>query len=119
MKSHYDMTAGEFIEYMHIKSEDVYYNLPNMPDYIETHVIYPSNRAAARVLFYEKGNKKNRISTYLDTINALGCMGRPYFELYPNDDNDCTRYYVDKQEQMYKDVIRLIDSRRKNNANET
>lgn len=114
MKNYYDMSFNEFDNYMITHQfADAHYTLPNMPDDIEVHVIYPSCRAHARVVFYEKGNKKNRISTYLDTIDALGIMGRPYFELYPNHDNDCTRYYIDEQEQMYKDVIELIQSRRK------
>ena len=79
-------------------SENAFYSIPNdLPRWIQVKVIYPFGGAAARVVFIDKENSKNIISTYLDVNNALGYMSAPYFEIHPSrTDNDTERFLTNQ-----------------------
>lgn len=59
--------------------------------------------------------KENHISVYCDVLSRLGYMVDdagdpiPYFEIYPNENGDCSRYLFDETEQMMKDIERLLN----------
>ena len=66
----------------------------------EVKIIPPTQGAMIRFVVF-KGEK--RVSVYLDTMDRLGCMGRPYFEIYPYED-DVKRYLLDETEEMMNDI---------------
>jgi hypothetical protein len=75
-------------------------------------VIYPFGMVVARVVFFERANPQNKVSTYLDAFGSLGAVRKPYFELYPNLEGDTTRYMLDAEAQMYSDVLAILETRR-------
>ena len=94
-------------------SKNAYYIIPNnIPDWAEVRVIYPSVNAAARVVFHHKSTGKRLLSTYLDTIDYLDYVGEPYFELYPDEENDCSRYVLTEQDMMWGHILKLLNDRK-------
>lgn len=92
---------------------DVSFDIPQMPKWIRIKVYWPFGGAFARAMFYEAGVKENYISAYLDVTDELGYMQKPYFEIYPNMDGDCSRFLMDEQDRMYAEIVKTLASRRK------
>lgn len=68
--------------------------------------ILPNVQASNRWLF-KKGGKK--ISVYLDKYNSLGNHGgTPYFELYPNSENDVSRYKENESKAMLEEINSIL-----------
>lgn len=98
-------------------SQNYSYTIPNtFPDWVIVRVIYPFGRCAARVTFTDKENELNRVSTYLDVADQLGCMDRPYFEIYPAIGGDTERFWPNQQDLMYLAVIASLEDQRRNRA---
>lgn len=96
-------------------SKGISYTIPIIPEWVKIEVIYPFGGAAARVVFTDKTDEKNSVSTYLDVADRLGYMGmRPYFEIHPDMDGDCTRFYISEQDEMYAAVIAVLEKNRNN-----
>lgn len=77
----------------------------------EVKIIPPFGGAFARFTIDYKGN---HISVYCDVLSRLGYMvddnGEPipYFEIYPNENGDCSRYYFDEVDAMMHEIDRLL-----------
>lgn len=68
--------------------------------------ILPNVQASNRWLF-KKGDKE--ISVFLDKYNSLGNHGgAPYFELYPNIENDISRYKESESEAMLEEINTIL-----------
>lgn len=65
----------------------------------------PVAGAVARFLIMK--DNKQICSIYLDWYDRLGCVGAPYYELYPNEDDDTNRYLLDNVGEMMEDIDRL------------
>lgn len=61
--------------------------------------------AMARIVLW-KGDQ--RLSIYFDTLDRLGFVGQPYYELYPNLDGDTSRYLVGEEDQMAAEIARIF-----------
>ena len=71
----------------------------------EVKIIPPFGGAFARFTIDYNGN---HISVYYDALSRLGYMPQPYFEIYPNDNGDCSRYYANETGEMMEDIDRLL-----------
>lgn len=110
MKPNYNTPHYE-VEHI-MRNVDKEYNLVPLPDWICAKVIYPYGMAVARVVFYERSNTNNWVSTYLDAIDQLGYVGAPYFELYPNEDGDTERFRMHEEPDLYRRVIEILSRKR-------
>jgi hypothetical protein len=54
------------------------------------------------------------VSVYLDCLDRLGCMGKPYYEVYPVE-NDVFRCGIDETDELMKAIQKSIDSQEKSN----
>lgn len=72
----------------------------------KVYIIPPFGGAIARFLIEYK-NKT--ISVYFDYYDRLGIMKQPYYEIYPNEDGDCSRYFVDEVDKMMEHIERLLE----------
>lgn len=64
--------------------------------------------AGAVVRFRIKSKGKD-ISIYLDCYDTLGCVGQPYWEIYPHN-NDTYRCYLNETEELLKEIQFAIDN---------
>lgn len=62
----------------------------------EVKVIPPFGGAVVRFLVNYKGNQ---VSVYLDCYEMLGCMGQPYWEMYPYEE-DVKRFYLNETDEL-------------------
>lgn len=62
-------------------------------------VFPPFYGAIARFAVFDI-TKTKWISVYLDFMNRLGFMNKPYYEIYPNKDGGCSRFFLDETEKM-------------------
>lgn len=87
-----------------------------MPAWVGVRVPFPFGGAAARVVFYERANPDNYVSSYLDVNDELGCMDcKPYFEIYPDESGDTFRFWATEQEKMYPVIVKALAERRRAN----
>lgn len=77
------------------------------PSDCKVKVIPPFAGAMARFLVCKNGKQ---VSVYLDCHDALGFMNNtPYYEIHPNLEGDCSRFYLDETEQMMKEIIEVLN----------
>lgn len=70
-------------------------------------VIPPFGGAIARFLVC-KNNKE--VSVYLDFYDALGFMNEtPYYEIHPNKEGDCSRFFLNETEQMIQEITEVLN----------
>ena len=48
------------------------------------------------------------ISVYLDCYDLLGCMGAPYWEIYPNAQGDTERVLMDETDELIAAIERAL-----------
>jgi len=71
-------------------------------------VIPPFGGALARfIVVTECGN----VSVYLDGYDQLGCMGKPYWEIYPGSDEDGNpdRFQMNETKELIDGIRKTID----------
>ena len=75
---------------------DISTTLPyiSFPPEWEVKILPPMGGAMARFLVRAPWTDGRTVSVYLDTHDRLGWVGQPYWEIYPNVDDDCTRYLL-------------------------
>jgi len=49
-----------------------------------------------------------RISVYLDVEDNLGCVGKPYWEIYPNDDGDTSRFLMEETDELLAGIASAL-----------
>ena len=64
--------------------------------------------AGAMIRFTVKYKEKH-CSIYLDCYSRLGCVDEPYWEVYDSDSHDCTRFLLEKHEDMMKFVEECLE----------
>lgn len=68
-------------------------------------VIPPFAGAVARLLIQ---TQKAEVSVYLDWFDKLGFVGEPYWELYPNEGGETSRYLLDETDELMKEIKELL-----------
>ena len=71
-------------------------------------VIPPFGGAIARVMIVKKGNPEKHVSVYLDCYDALGCMGEPYWEMYPYE-GDTYRALLNNTDDLIEKITEVLD----------
>lgn len=86
-------------------------NLPylSFPADCEVNIIPPSGGALVRFLIRLKANPEKTISVYFDQFSRLGCMDEPYWEMYPNKDDNTSRYYQGGEEELMAEIIDTLN----------
>lgn len=86
-------------------------NLPylSFPAECEVMLIPPFGGALMRFLIRLKAAPDKTISVYFDQFSRLGCMDKPYWEMYPNKDDDCSRYYQGEEEGLMAEIIDTLN----------
>lgn len=69
--------------------------------------IPPFAGAVARLIVAHKNSPENSISIYFDAYDKLGCMGEPYWEIYPHE-NDTIRFRLTETDEMVKFVNKML-----------
>jgi hypothetical protein len=104
----YDATRWQVVAAMREASLGVHYTIPKLPAWVGARVLWPFGGAAARVAFFVRETPEIGVSTYLDVVDALGVMGKPYFEIYPAEDGDTARFLPEEEAEMYAAVVRSL-----------
>lgn len=52
---------------------------------------------------------KERVSIYFDGYNNLGYFGQPYWEIYPNCENDNERFLLGEEKEMFEEIEKALD----------
>jgi len=81
----------------------------------EVAVIPPYAGAVARFLVRETANPKSRVSVYLDWFDKLGCVGKPYWEVYPID-GDVQRCLLNEVDDLVQIISRSLEEQLPNPA---
>jgi len=71
-------------------------------------IIPPLAGAVAR--FHVEKDGKHLCSVYLDWYDKLGCVGEPYYELCPFE-NDTKRYLLNETEELINDIRELYQAK--------
>jgi hypothetical protein len=69
------------------------------PQGYEVKIIPPFAGAVARFYVGKPGTAK-WVSVYLDWFDRLGCVGQPYWELYPNQEGDTERFLLQETAEL-------------------
>ena len=51
----------------------------------------------------------DRVSVYLDCYEQLGCMGEPYWEIYPNSAGTNERFVLGHEKEMIKSINKVLE----------
>lgn len=77
------------------------------PDNLKVKVIPPFMGAVIRFLVSDL-EEKVRVSVYLDCYDAIGCYGKPYWEICPIN-RDIFRYDIADTKNLIKGILRSIE----------
>ncbi len=72
-------------------------------------VIPPFGGAVVR--FHVRNKRGMTVSVYLDCYDTLGCYGAPYWEIFPGDGNDVSRYAMEDVAGLIKGISRALRGR--------
>ena len=76
--------------------------------------IPPFAGVVIRYLFTDKLTKKGRVSVYFDCEDKLGCMKKPYYEIYlVGAKKQPKRFLVGEEKKMIKAIQRLLKTEQK------
>jgi hypothetical protein len=98
------MECGKHFEWQKWVDEIPYLQLPN---HLKIKPIPPLNSAVVRFLVTDR-NEKHSVSVYLDCYDELGIMGKPYWEIYPNEEGDTTRFWLDETKDLVEEIDKTI-----------
>lgn len=73
-------------------------------------IIPPCRGAMVRFIAKQNGAE---VSVYLDTLDRLGYVRRPYWEIYPNTEGDCSRFFLGEEKEMLKEIQLSLDLQNK------
>ncbi len=72
----------------------------------DVRIIPPFGGAVARFKVEYNGKW---ISCYLDCYDELGYFGRPYWEIYPWEDDDVFRCPMEDTERLMKEITKMLE----------
>lgn len=83
----------------------------NFPNNWNIKIIPPFAGASIRfIVRQDKGN----VSIYLDCYDRLGYFGSPYWEIYPNEEDDNQRFDILDTENLLKYIQQSLDKQNEN-----
>lgn len=83
-----------------------------VPDWADIIMVPPFGGVALRFLAVKKNAPRlsEWVSVYLDLTDALGSMGRPYWEIYPNSKGDNERFGLHEINLLWKAIKKSLDA---------
>jgi len=82
--------------------------LIEFPEGWKVKIIPPFGGAMGRFRVYNSDESLS-VSVYMDCYDCLGCMdGRPYWEMYPNKEDDCSRFFMGEESEMIQEIKRTF-----------
>lgn len=81
--------------------------IPLKPDWI-FRPVPPFGVGVVRFGVRHKDHDKSHVSIYLDCYDQAGCVGQPYWEIYPID-GDCARYMMNEVDDLVKGIQQSLD----------
>lgn len=85
----------------------------NFPEDWNVQIIPPFGGAVVRFVVTRDDTPGKSISVYLDCYSRLGAMDRPYWEIYPNHQDDTNRYFMEETDELIYGIDRALGNRRK------
>lgn len=84
-----------------------YYKIPNLKfkSEWEVRIIPPFGGALVRFMIFQGDNW---VSVYLDVNDSLGCVGEPYWEVYPYEE-DVQRVLINNTDELMKAIQESLD----------
>lgn len=82
----------------------------SFPPTWEVSIIPQYPYAEIRFLVRKRGGKNAGISVYFDATDSLGCMGQPYWEMYPYCDGDTRRFLLGEEKQLLNAIRYALKS---------
>ena len=70
----------------------------------EVKSIPPLYGAVIRYFIRHSKNHKAHVSVYLDCYSMLGCMDKPYWEIYPDTEDDCGRFCMEDTKGLLQGI---------------
>lgn len=82
----------------------------NFPKTWEVKITSPYPYAEVRFIVRKRGSLNLGVSVYLDTNDALGSMGQPYWEIYPYCDGDTRRFLLGEEDKLLRAIKIALQS---------
>ena len=70
-------------------------------------IIPPFSGATVRFLINKTGDCSSYVSVYLDCWDILGCVGKPYWEVYPVD-GDVERCFIHETDELISIISKAL-----------
>ena len=88
-----------------------YDKIPHVPfnEKWDVRAVPPFGGAIVR---YKVQHNGHEISIYLDAYDALGCVGEPYWEIYPNLHGDTLRFLMNETKEMVKELAEIMSEKK-------
>jgi len=80
----------------------------NFPSNWHVKMQMPFTFAAARFLASPNTTGEPFVSVYFDPFDKLGYFGRPYWEVYPNENGGNVRFAAGDEDEMVKEINRIF-----------
>ena len=98
----YDLTYRE-VEERYRKHNNTA-GLIEFPEGWKVKIIPPFGGAMGRFRVYNS-DESISVSVYMDFYDCLGYMGgKPYWEMYPNKEDDCSRFSMGEESEMIQEI---------------
>lgn len=106
MNNDFDLTCTRYA-LEQAEGWDNFTNLPHfaIPPGVQVQMMPPIGGALIRLCLW-KGPQ--RLSIYFDTLDRLGSVGQPYYEIYPNLDRDISRFIIGEEDRMSEEIARIF-----------
>lgn len=75
----------------------------------EVKAIPPFGGAIIRYVIRHENSIENNVSIYLDCYGELGAMDQPYWELYPDTDDNTVRFYINETDLLLDKLHEILD----------
>jgi len=106
----YDLTYTD-VEKEYRKHDDTA-GLIEFPAECKVKIIPPFGGAMGRFRVYSP-DESSSVSVYMDCHDNLGYVGQPYWEIYPNKNDDCSRFLMGDELLMIQEIkesLGMVDS---------
>jgi hypothetical protein len=72
----------------------------------------PFSGAVIRYNIKHKEIENSFVSVYLDCYSILGVMGEPYWEIHPDEDDDCERFYMNEIDELLEGIRKSFEKQK-------
>jgi len=78
------------------------------PDWL-VRIVPPFHGAIVRFRVSKKETPDKDVSVYLDCYDELGCVGQPYWEIYPAKHGDIDRFLMNETEELIQAIAEALE----------